>query len=52
MEGQNILAKAAVTVEMRPTKFKTGSDGYRGHGKVIEDGGKYQVPDNGSPCRL
>lgn len=43
MEGQNILTKAAATVEMRPTAFKTGSDGFRGQGKVIEGGVKYQV---------
>jgi len=43
MAGQNILSKAAATVEMRPTAFKTGSDGFRGQGKVIEDGVKYQV---------
>jgi len=43
MTGQNILAKAAATVEMKPTSFKTGSDGFRGQGKVIEDGAKYQV---------
>ena len=43
MQGQNILSKAAATVEMRPTAFKTGSDGFRGQGKVIEDGVKYQV---------
>jgi len=43
MTGQNILSKAAATVEMRPTAFKTGSDGFRGQGKVIEDGVKYQV---------
>lgn len=43
MEGQNILSKAAMTLEMRPTTFKTGSDGYRGQGKVIEGGVKYQV---------
>lgn len=43
MSGQNILSKAAATVEMRPTNFKTGSDGFRGQGKVIEDGQKYQV---------
>lgn len=43
MEGQNILTKAAATVEMRPTTFKTGSDGFRGQGKVIEGGVKYQV---------
>ncbi len=43
MEGQNILSKAAVTVEMKPTNFKTGSDGFRGQGKVIEGGQKFQV---------
>lgn len=43
MTGQNILGKVATTVEMRPTTFKTGSDGFRGQGKVIEDGVKYQV---------
>jgi len=37
MTGQNILSKAAATVEMTPTNFKTGSDGFRGQGKVIED---------------
>jgi len=43
MTRQNILSKAATTIEMRPTTFKTGSDGFRGQGKVIEDGAKYQV---------
>ena len=43
MSGQNILNKAAVTIEMKPANFKTGSDGFRGQGKVIEDGTKYQV---------
>ena len=43
MTGQNILAKAAATVEMKPTSFKTGSDGFRGQGKVIEGNAKYQV---------
>lgn len=43
MEGQNILQKAAMTLEMKPTQFKTGSDGFRGQGKVIENGVKYQV---------
>jgi len=43
MAGQNILSKAAMTMEMKPTQFKTGSDGFRGQGKVIEDGVKYQV---------
>jgi len=43
MTGQNILTKAAMTLELKPTTFKTGSDGFRGQGKVIEDGAKYQV---------
>ena len=43
MAGQNILAKAAATVEMKPVSFKTGSDGFRGQGKVIEGETKYQV---------
>jgi len=43
MTGQNILSKAAATVEMKPTSFKTGSDGFRGQGKVIEGETKYQV---------
>jgi hypothetical protein len=43
MTGQNILSKAAATIEMAPTTFKTGSDGFRGQGKVVEDGAKYQV---------
>lgn len=43
MTGQNIISKAAMTLEMKPTQFKTGSDGFRGQGKVIEDGQKYQV---------
>lgn len=43
MEGQNILTKASATIEMKPTTFKTGSTGYRGQGKVIEGGVKYQV---------
>ena len=43
MEGQNILSKAAATIELSPHKFKTGSDGFRGQGKVIENGVKYQV---------
>ena len=43
MGGQNILAKAAATIEMTPCQFKTGSTGYRGQGKVIDDGAKFQV---------
>ena len=43
MTGQNILQKAAITIELKPATFKTGSDGFRGQGKVIEGGAKYQV---------
>lgn len=43
MQGQNILTKASATVEMKPTTFKTGSDGFRGQGKVMEGDTKYQV---------
>ena len=43
MDGQNILSKAAATLEMKPRNFKTGSDGYAGQGKVMEGGVKYQV---------
>lgn len=43
MTGQNILQKAAITIELKPATFKTGSDGFRGQGKVIESGAKYQV---------
>ena len=39
----DILAKAAATMELKPAKFSTGSDGFRGQGKVIENGVKYQV---------
>jgi len=50
MTGQNILQKAAITVEMKPTTFKTGSDGFRGQGKVIEGGEKYQVQITAVRC--
>ena len=43
MQGSNILQKAAMTLEMKTTSFKTGSDGFRGQGKVMEGGAKYQV---------
>lgn len=43
MEGQNILSKAAATVGMAPCTFKSGSDGFRGQGKVIEGSERYQV---------
>jgi len=38
-----ILAKAAATMVLKPVTFKTGSDGFRGQGKVVENGVKYQV---------
>ncbi len=40
---QEILAKAAATMELKPVNFKTGSDGFRGQGKVMDGGVKYQV---------
>ena len=40
---QEILAKAAATMELKPVSFKTGSDGFRGQGKVMDGGVKYQV---------
>ena len=43
MAGENILQKAAMTIPMTPTTFKTGSDGFRGQGKVIEGEARYQV---------
>jgi hypothetical protein len=43
MTGQNILSKAAVVTIMKPTTFKTGSDGFRGQAKVVEGDEKYQV---------
>ena len=43
MAGENILSKAAMTIPMTPTTFKTGSDGFRGQGKVIEGEARYQV---------
>lgn len=43
MTGSNILQKAAIVIEPKPATFKTGSDGFRGQGKVVEGGDKYQV---------
>ncbi len=43
MAGQDILGKASAVLEMKPVKFSTGSDGFRGQGKVMDDGVKYQV---------
>ena len=43
MPGQEILSKAAMTIEMKPTTFSSGSVGYRGQGKVVEHDGTYQV---------
>jgi len=47
---QAILQKAAITIELKPTTFKTGSDGFRGQGKVIDDGVKYQVQVTAVRC--
>lgn len=38
-----ILAKAAATIQLQPTQFKSGSDGFRGQGKVVEGEDRYQV---------
>jgi hypothetical protein len=43
MAGEAILQKAAITIPMRPTTFGTGSDGFRGVGKVIDGEARYQV---------
>jgi hypothetical protein len=43
MPGETILQKATAVCQMKPTTFGTGSDGFRGNCKVIEDGQKYQV---------
>jgi len=43
MTGSNILQKAAIVIEPKPATFKTGSDGFRGQGKVTEGGARYQV---------
>ena len=53
MTGQNILSKAAMTIPMAPTTFKTGSDGFRGQGKVIEGDDRYQLGEGpaGLPLR-
>lgn len=47
---QAILQKAAIVVELKPTTFKTGSDGFRGQGKVIENGVKYQCQFTAVRC--
>jgi hypothetical protein len=41
--GNNILQKAAMTIAMQPTTFKTGSVGFRGQGKVVEGEERFQV---------
>jgi hypothetical protein len=38
-----IMAKAAATIQLKPTTFKSGSDGFRGQGKVVEGEDRYQV---------
>lgn len=43
MAGENILTKAAMTMQLKPTTFSTGSDGFRGQGKVVEGETRYQV---------
>jgi hypothetical protein len=43
MPGQAILQKAAMTIPMKPATFSTGSDGFRGQGKVVEGADRYQV---------
>jgi hypothetical protein len=43
MLGESILQKASIVTQMKPATFKTGSDGFRGNCKVVEDGQKYQV---------
>ena len=47
---QAILQKAAIVLELKPTSFKTGSDGFRGQGKVIENGVKYQCQFTAVRC--
>jgi hypothetical protein len=37
------MAKAAATIQLKPTTFKSGSDGFRGQGKVVEGEDRYQV---------
>ena len=43
MQGQVILQKASMVAQMKPTTFKTGSDGFRGTCKVVDGAAKYQV---------
>jgi len=43
MPAENILQKAAITITLKPTTFSTGSDGFRGQGKVNEGSERYQV---------
>jgi hypothetical protein len=40
---QSILTKAAATTQLKPTQFRSGSDGFRGQGKVVEGEDRYQV---------
>jgi len=40
---EQIMAKAAATIQLKPTTFKSGSDGFRGQGKVVEGSDRYQV---------
>jgi hypothetical protein len=32
-----------MTIPMKPATFSTGSDGFRGQGKVVEGADRYQV---------
>jgi acyl-coenzyme A thioesterase PaaI-like protein len=41
--NMTVLEKAAMTIEMKPHRFSTGSVGFRGQGKVVEDGKRFQV---------
>ena len=43
MPGEAIVQKAAMTIQMKPATFSTGSDGYRGQGKVVDGDARYQV---------
>ena len=39
----NLIGTISSAVELKPHTFKTGSKGFLGQGKVIQDGIKYQV---------
>ncbi len=50
MSGESILNKAAISLELKPVTFGTGSDGFRGQGKVMDGGEKYQVQVTAVRC--